>query len=33
MKTIKTEPDYQTALDQLNTLMKKGENNITNQEA
>lgn len=33
MKNLKTETDYQNALSELNTLMKKGEDNITDPEA
>jgi HTH-type transcriptional regulator/antitoxin HigA len=33
MKTLKTENDYESALEELNSLMKKGEDNITDPEA
>lgn len=33
MKILKTEIDYEAALAQLNTLMKKGEENITDPES
>ena len=33
MKTLKTEKEYQDALSELNVLMKKGEENITDAES
>jgi HTH-type transcriptional regulator/antitoxin HigA len=33
MKNLKTENEYQSALNELDTLMKKGEDNITDSEA